>query len=118
MSTESENNKTAQINEPINMPGQIGIPSPIPGVVEKPTFTPVPSNGDGGQNPEEKRKSLDRLSAAGILISIGIVFGDIGTSPLYTLQGIAREQPISQLVALGGVSAIFWTLTFQTTFKS
>jgi len=109
--------KTAQVSEPVSMPGEVGIPSPIPGIVEKPTFTPVSSNSNGSQNPEEKRKSLDRLSAAGILISIGIVFGDIGTSPLYTLQGIAREQPISQLVALGGVSAIFWTLTFQTTLK-
>lgn len=60
---------------------------------------------------------LQKLSFAGFLVSIGIVFGDIGTSPLYTYTAIIGDQPITELIALGGVSAIFWTLTFQTTIK-
>lgn len=60
---------------------------------------------------------LKKLSFAGFLVSIGIVFGDIGTSPLYTYTAIIGKQKISELLALGGVSAIFWTLFFQTTLK-
>ncbi|MBS1636987.1 MAG: KUP/HAK/KT family potassium transporter [Bacteroidetes bacterium] len=60
---------------------------------------------------------LKKLSFAGFLVSIGIVFGDIGTSPLYTYTAIIGEQKITELIALGGVSAIFWTLFFQTTVK-
>ncbi|MDP2386961.1 MAG: KUP/HAK/KT family potassium transporter [Bacteroidota bacterium] len=60
---------------------------------------------------------LKKLSFAGFLVSIGIVFGDIGTSPLYTYTAIIGSRPITELIALGGVSAIFWTLFFQTTLK-
>jgi KUP system potassium uptake protein len=60
---------------------------------------------------------LKKLSFAGFLVSIGIVFGDIGTSPLYTYTAIIGTHKITELIALGGVSAIFWTLTFQTTIK-
>lgn len=60
---------------------------------------------------------LKKLTFAGFLVSIGIVFGDIGTSPLYTYTAIIGNQTITELIALGGVSAIFWTLTFQTTVK-
>ena len=60
---------------------------------------------------------LKKLSFAGFLVSIGIVFGDIGTSPLYTYTAIIGERTITELIALGGVSAIFWTLFFQTTIK-
>lgn len=61
--------------------------------------------------------NLQKLSYAGFLVSIGIVFGDIGTSPLYTYTAIIGNQTITELIALGGVSAIFWTLFFQTTVK-
>lgn len=61
--------------------------------------------------------NLNKLTFAGFLVSIGIVFGDIGTSPLYTYTAIIGEQKITELIALGGVSAIFWTLFFQTTVK-
>lgn len=64
-----------------------------------------------------KHIDLQKLTFAGFLVSIGIVFGDIGTSPLYTYTAIIGSQTITQLLALGGVSAIFWTLTFQTTLK-
>lgn len=53
-----------------------------------------------------------------MLVTIGIIFGDIGTSPLYTLQLIIKDGGIaSNQVVMGGISCIFWTLTLQTTFK-
>src|ERR1700754_2815775 len=58
-----------------------------------------------------------QISAAGILIAVGIVFGDIGTSPLYTLNAVFHNRVITEDVALGALSAIFWTLFFQTTLK-
>lgn len=58
-----------------------------------------------------------RVTAAGVLIAAGIVFGDIGTSPLYTLNAVFHGRIITEDVALGALSAIFWTLTFQTTLK-
>lgn len=63
------------------------------------------------------QKNLHKLSAAGLLISLGIIFGDIGTSPLYVYKAIIGKQVIESSLVLGGVSAIFWTLTLQTTLK-
>ena len=62
-------------------------------------------------------KDLQKLTAAGLLISLGIIYGDIGTSPLYVFKAIVGIQPISESLVLGGVSCIFWTLTLQTTLK-
>ena len=62
-------------------------------------------------------KDLQKLTAAGLLISLGIIYGDIGTSPLYVFKAIVGSQPVSPLLILGGVSCIFWTLTMQTTLK-
>jgi KUP system potassium uptake protein len=61
--------------------------------------------------------SLSKISAAGLLVTLGIIYGDIGTSPLYVMKAIAGNSPISELVILGGISCIFWTLTLQTTIK-
>jgi len=58
-----------------------------------------------------------KLSAAGLLISLGIIYGDIGTSPLYVMKAILGDYPISRDIVLGGISCIFWTLTLQTTVK-
>ncbi len=58
-----------------------------------------------------------KLSAAGILVTLGIIFGDIGTSPLYVLKAIVGEHPITGQLIFGGLSCVFWTLTLQTTFK-
>ncbi|XVJ65384.1 MAG: KUP/HAK/KT family potassium transporter [Lacibacter sp.] len=58
-----------------------------------------------------------RITLAGSLIAVGIVFGDIGTSPLYTLNAVFHSHTITKEVALGAFSAIFWTLVFQTTLK-
>ena len=58
-----------------------------------------------------------KLSAAGLLISLGIIYGDIGTSPLYVFKAIIGERLITPDLILGGLSCIFWTLTLQTTIK-
>lgn len=59
-----------------------------------------------------------RVSAAGILVTIGIIYGDIGTSPLYTFQTILKDGgKITPELVLGAISCVFWTLTLQTTFK-
>ena len=64
----------------------------------------------------EKNK-LSKVSTAGLLITLGIIFGDIGTSPLYVLKAIIGSAPISKQLVLGGLSCVFWTLTLQTTIK-
>jgi KUP system potassium uptake protein len=58
-----------------------------------------------------------KLGLAGLLITIGIIFGDIGTSPLYVMSAIIGENKISEMLILGALSCIFWTLTLQTTIK-
>ncbi|HEY8388128.1 MAG TPA: KUP/HAK/KT family potassium transporter, partial [Parasegetibacter sp.] len=60
---------------------------------------------------------VNKLSAAGVLVALGIIFGDIGTSPLYVLKAIINEKIISEELILGGLSCIIWTLTLQTTLK-
>ncbi|GAC1493161.1 MAG: KUP/HAK/KT family potassium transporter [Flavisolibacter sp.] len=59
-----------------------------------------------------------KISFAGLLVALGIIFGDIGTSPLYTFQTILTEGgSADEALVLGAISCIFWTLTLQTTFK-
>ena len=59
-----------------------------------------------------------RTSVAGLLIALGIIYGDIGTSPLYTFQTILTEGgQVNEGLVYGAISCIFWTLTLQTTFK-
>jgi KUP system potassium uptake protein len=62
-------------------------------------------------------KHLSPLSAAGVLISLGIIYGDIGTSPIYTLRLIVGEHVITEQLIFGGLSCVFWTLTLITTIK-
>jgi KUP system potassium uptake protein len=62
-------------------------------------------------------KNLNKVTGAGLLIALGIIYGDIGTSPLYVLNAIIRDKVISQELILGGLSCIIWTLTLQTTVK-
>jgi KUP system potassium uptake protein len=59
----------------------------------------------------------DRVSALGLLIALGIIYGDIGTSPLYTMKAIIGENVIDATLVYGGISCVFWTLTLQTTIK-
>ncbi len=61
--------------------------------------------------------SLNKVTLAGLVIALGIVYGDIGTSPLYTFSAIVRGKPIDELLVLGGASCVIWTLTLQTTVK-
>jgi KUP system potassium uptake protein len=58
-----------------------------------------------------------KLSAAGLLITLGIIYGDIGTSPLYVMRSIVGDRTIQPDIIFGAVSLVFWTLTIQTTFK-
>jgi KUP system potassium uptake protein len=59
-----------------------------------------------------------KFSAAGILVTLGIVFGDIGTSPLYVIKSVIREGfPIETDLVVGILSCVIWTLTIQTTVK-
>jgi KUP system potassium uptake protein len=60
-----------------------------------------------------------KLSVAGSLITLGIVFGDIGTSPLYVIRAIllGAVEGITPVFILGALSCIIWTLTLQTTIK-
>jgi KUP system potassium uptake protein len=58
-----------------------------------------------------------KLSAGGLLLTLGIIYGDIGTSPLYVMKAIIGESIINPELILGGLSCIFWTLTLQTTLK-
>ena len=59
-----------------------------------------------------------KLSLVGVLVTLGIVFGDIGTSPLYVMKAIVRAgNPVNAEYIIGAVSCIIWTLTLQTTVK-
>jgi KUP system potassium uptake protein len=58
-----------------------------------------------------------KLSAAGVLVSLGIIYGDIGTSPIYTLRFIVGDKLVTEGLILGGLSLVFWTLTIITSLK-
>ncbi|MCL9805356.1 KUP/HAK/KT family potassium transporter [Flavobacterium amniphilum] len=62
-------------------------------------------------------KTIQKVSAASLLVALGIIYGDIGTSPLYVMKSIIADRRITELLVYGGISCVFWTLTFQTTFK-
>ncbi|MDP4265032.1 MAG: KUP/HAK/KT family potassium transporter, partial [Bacteroidota bacterium] len=59
----------------------------------------------------------NRVTAAGLIIALGIIYGDIGTSPLYVMNAIINGKLITEKLILGGLSCIIWTLTLQTTVK-
>lgn len=58
-----------------------------------------------------------KLTLAGLLVTLGIIYGDIGTSPLYVMSSLLGDDIIDPLFVKGGLSAVFWTLTLQTTVK-
>ncbi len=62
-------------------------------------------------------KHINKVSTATLLIALGIIYGDIGTSPLYVLNAITKDRIISEELILGSLSCIIWTLTLQTTIK-
>src|SRR5690349_2037114 len=58
-----------------------------------------------------------KVTVAGLLIALGIIYGDIGTSPLYVLNAITKDKVITEQLVIGSLSLIIWTLTLQTTIK-
>ena len=62
-------------------------------------------------------KHTSKVTAAGLLIALGIIYGDIGTSPLYVLNAIITGKEISEFLIVGALSCVIWTLTLQTTLK-
>lgn len=62
-------------------------------------------------------KHTSKATAAGLLIALGIIYGDIGTSPLYVLNAIITGKEISEFLIIGALSCVIWTLTLQTTLK-
>ena len=61
--------------------------------------------------------SHNRVTIAGVLVALGIIYGDIGTSPLYVLNAIIKGKTITNELIIGSLSLIIWTLTLQTTIK-
>ncbi len=62
-------------------------------------------------------KHTNRVTAAGLLVALGIIYGDIGTSPLYVFNAIVKDREITEFLIIGSLSCIIWTLTLQTTIK-
>ena len=60
---------------------------------------------------------INKVSLAGLIVALGIIYGDIGTSPLYVFSAIINGKPIGEDLILGSLSCIIWTLTLQTTVK-
>lgn len=58
-----------------------------------------------------------KVTAGSLLVALGIIYGDIGTSPLYVFKSILGDREINELLVYGGVSCVFWTLTLQTSIK-
>lgn len=68
-----------------------------------------------------KKNNISKLTLAGILVTLGVVYGDIGTSPLYVMRSVIHNngglQSVSEDFILGTLSLVFWTLTILTTIK-
>lgn len=65
----------------------------------------------------DRNQHIPAVSISGLLVTLGIIFGDIGTSPLYVLKAVIGTHTISEDLILGGISCIFWTITLQSTIK-
>ncbi|MCE3260302.1 MAG: potassium transporter Kup [Bacteroidetes bacterium] len=60
---------------------------------------------------------FNKITLGGLIVTLGIIYGDIGTSPLYVMKAIVGEKPIDKTVILGAMSLVVWTITLQTTIK-
>jgi KUP system potassium uptake protein len=58
-----------------------------------------------------------KVTSLGVLVALGIIFGDIGTSPLYVFNAILGTRQVTEELIVGSLSCIIWTLTIQTTIK-
>jgi KUP system potassium uptake protein len=63
------------------------------------------------------KHNLNKATAAGLMIALGIIYGDIGTSPLYVFNSIISDRVVTEELILGALSCIIWTITLQTTIK-
>jgi KUP system potassium uptake protein len=63
------------------------------------------------------RIPLNRVTTAGLIVALGIIYGDIGTSPLYVFNAIITNRLINEEIIIGSLSCIIWTVTLQTTMK-
>jgi KUP system potassium uptake protein len=63
------------------------------------------------------KHDINKVTAAGLLVALGIIYGDIGTSPLYVFNSIITNRVISQELIIGALSCIIWTMTLMTTIK-
>src|SRR6186713_2002078 len=61
--------------------------------------------------------NIKKVTPLGLLVALGIIFGDIGTSPLYVFNAIIGSKTVSEQLIIGSLSCIIWTLTLQTTIK-
>lgn len=66
---------------------------------------------------DNKHGFSSKVTAASLLVALGIIYGDIGTSPLYALKAVIGTRKIDEILVYGGLSAIFWTLVIQTSIK-
>jgi KUP system potassium uptake protein len=62
-------------------------------------------------------KHVNKVTAAGLIVALGIIYGDIGTSPLYVFNSIIKGRVISEELIIGTLSLIIWTITLITTVK-
>ena len=60
---------------------------------------------------------FNKITLGSLMVALGIIYGDIGTSPLYAFSAVIGDMPIEKMLVYGGISCIFWTLVFQTTIK-
>lgn len=63
------------------------------------------------------KHNINKVTAAGLLVALGIIYGDIGTSPLYVFNSIISNRVIDDTLIMGALSCIIWTITLQTTLK-
>jgi KUP system potassium uptake protein len=66
---------------------------------------------------EDKHSLKGGATVAGVLVALGIIYGDIGTSPLYVFRAIVHDKVISEDLVIGGLSCVLWTITLITTIK-
>ncbi|MBP8213331.1 MAG: KUP/HAK/KT family potassium transporter, partial [Saprospiraceae bacterium] len=64
-----------------------------------------------------KNEIAEKVSMGTLLVALGIIYGDIGTSPLYVLKAIVGEKTISETLIYGSISCVIWTITLLTTLK-
>ena len=81
----------------------------------------TPPRGPLGRWWRKVQASPDRISLGMCIVALGVVYGDIGTSPLYTFQtfvaGQGGIQRVDRAAVLGMLSLVFWSITLITTVK-